>query len=704
MERDPRVSVPELGFPLLRVRLFSTMDVRGPDGANLLPKGRKTRGVLAVLALNAGRPVRRDELTELLWSRREREQARASLRQAVHELGDLLGGMDPALFLVDRTHLSLGNAPASRSLSELVQVDIQALSRGGVSRPEALELFRPTLVEDLAGIDPAFDRWRAAQTEILSGLARVRAEAWLAACQTAGADGTDAGMETLVRAAELLIAIDRAHEGAWRVLIRVHAARGDRAAAVSTYERCADALAAVAQLAPSEETASILSSIRNRGSAEVFSDIRSVRPGPPADQAKTSQVPGLAPVSVGYRPVRIGVMPLRMLDASQTDELSLGVAEEITYTLSRLSWLSCVAPSSMSALAQQNAVGQVGGGGAWRLLGLDLLLEGTVQRGRGRARVMIRLLDLHAGEEVIWARRFDRQETDLLTLQEEIAAETVAQLDPELLVREGEKARSLPRDGASADHLLLRAIPAIYRLELEGFHDAGEMLAAAIVLDPTHASAHAWYAYWHLLLVGQGWAEDVAAATLLGGDLAERAVRLDPTDARALTIAGHVRCFLGRHAEEGLQLHEQALAVNPHLALAWCFSGLSLSYLGRHEEAIERIAQARKLSPFDPHGFFFDMAAMMPFLMLQSYDLAIGLGNRALALNPTFSSTYKGHLAALGHLGRLTEAKNLRERLLVLEPKFCVRDAVARSPLTRPEDLLHYAEGLRLAGLAETAP
>ena len=75
--------------PLLRVRLFSTMDVRGPDGMSLLPKGRKTRGVLAVLALNAGRPVMRDELTELLWSRRERDQARASLRQAVHELGDL---------------------------------------------------------------------------------------------------------------------------------------------------------------------------------------------------------------------------------------------------------------------------------------------------------------------------------------------------------------------------------------------------------------------------------------------------------------------------------------------------------------------------------------------------------------------------------------------------------------------------------------
>ena len=687
--------------PLLRVRLFSTMDVRGPDGMSLLPKGRKTRGVLAVLALNAGRPVMRDDLTELLWSRRERDQARASLRQAVHELGDLLGGIDPALLLVDRTHLSLGNSLSSRSLSELIWVDTQALSRAGVARPEVLELFRPGLIEDLVGIDPAFDHWRAAQIERLSGLARSRAENWLAACQEAGDDTTGVGAQALVGAAELLIGIDRAHEGAWRALIRAHAARGDRAAAVNAFERCADALAAVAQLAPSEETAALLSSIRNRAPVQGIAGGRTVRV--PAGQAVTPDPPSVRPLSAGHRPVRIGVMPLRTLDASQTDELSLGLAAEITYALSRLSWLSCVAPSSMSTLVQRHSAAQIDGGASWRSLDLDLLLEGTVQRGGGRVRVMIRLLDVHDGDEVIWARRFDRHETDLLTLQDTIAAETIAQLDPELLVREGEKARARPPGNASAHDLLLRAIPAIYRLELNGFHDAGAMLAAAIDLEPGHASAHAWYAYWHLLLVGQGWAENPMAATLRGGDLAERAVMLDPTDARALTIAGHVRGFLRRQAGEALELHERALAVNPHLALAWCFSGLSLSYLGRHEEAIERIAQARRLSPFDPHGFFFDMAATMPCLLLQSHDRVIELGNRALAQNPSFSSTYKGHLAALGHLGRLAEAKDLRARLLLLEPGFCVRDAIARSPLTRPEDLTHYSDGLRLAGLPEMA-
>jgi hypothetical protein len=43
----------------------------------------------------------------------------------------------------------------------------------------------------------------------------------------------------------------------------------------------------------------------------------------------------------------------------------------------------------------------------------------------------------------------------------------------------------------------------------------------------------------------------------------------------------------------------------------------------------------------------------------------------------------------------------LRERLLELEPQFSVRDAVARSPLQREEDLERYADGLRLAGVPE---
>ena len=109
--------------------------------------------------------------------------------------------------------------------------------------------------------------------------------------------------------------------------------------------------------------------------------------------------------------------------------------------------------------------------------------------------------------------------------------------------------------------------------------------------------------------------------------------------------------------EEACALHERAISLNPNLPLAWCFSGVANSYLGRHEEAIERIAQAQQLSPHDPHAFFFDMALMMPHLLRGEFETVVTLGRRAIELNPSFSSTYKGYLAALGHLGRDAERR-----------------------------------------------
>ena len=111
--------------------------------------------------------------------------------------------------------------------------------------------------------------------------------------------------------------------------------------------------------------------------------------------------------------------------------------------------------------------------------------------------------------------------------------------------------------------------------------------------------------------------------------------------------------------------------------------------------------QAVRLSPSDPHLFFFDHALIMPHLLLAEYESAAEIGRRAIELNPWFSSAYKGYLAALGYLDRAPETEAVLNRLLELEPAFSVESAVARSPMTRPEDRARYAEGLRRAGLPE---
>src|ERR1700761_9294321 len=76
---------------LARLRLIGQMEAWTLNSESVLPAGRKTRALLAVVALGAPRPVLRSRLAEMLWSRRSEEQARASLRQEIHRLLEALG-------------------------------------------------------------------------------------------------------------------------------------------------------------------------------------------------------------------------------------------------------------------------------------------------------------------------------------------------------------------------------------------------------------------------------------------------------------------------------------------------------------------------------------------------------------------------------------------------------------------------------------
>ena len=648
------------------------MQVHDGAGRNITPRIRKSRAVLAVLALAAPRPVLRDDLAAMLWSRRDRDQARASLRQCIHELQALLAPLDPGLLNAERTHLSLATAG--------VRTDLRTGSTPGAP-----------LLTDLVGLDPAFDRWLETERRRLGRVASAIAEAELFEHTQVNADPAAA-----IVAAEHLLAIDPRHQGGWRALITAHDARGDRPAAIAAYHRCITALAENSDTVPSPETQAVFTGLHAAGAPHALATPGARAIAPPPHPISSP------PAAPRRRGIRIGVRPFRTLGGTDlTDPLSLGLAEEITAALSRFKWVFLIASPSLAAIASEPGADDP----QWRELALDFVLDGTVQRSDDRVRVLVRLLDIKSGPdsksgpEIVWVGRFDRIGVDILTLQDEIAAETVARIDPELIIREGRRAAGQTASSTTAYDLVLAAIPAIYRLEETSFRTAGTALAEAVRLDPDYAAAHAWLACWHVFLVGQNWAEDPAIMMSYAATLAERAIALDPTDARGITIAGHVRAFLYHRVDEAIALHDRALSLNPNMPLAWAFSGLALAYSGRHAEALSRLHRARQLSPFDPHSFFFDMGLMLAHFLRGEHVIVIELARRSLAQNPGFTSTYKIALAALGHLGRTDEAREMSAQLLAREPHFTVTTSVARTPMQVPADLALYAEGLRRAGL-----
>ncbi|MDE2582635.1 MAG: hypothetical protein KGL52_13460 [Rhodospirillales bacterium] len=643
---------------LLAVHLFGTVRAADAAGRSVLPRARKTRALLAVLALLAPRAVPRTRLIALLWSQRETEQARASLRQARHELQLALGHGAASLLRGDRHELALSD----RGLWS----DVAALRTVEPGQPVPFHLYRPPLLADLVGVDPALDRWIAAEAARLERIAEAQARAIIS---------------SLAAPAERAIA-------AQHLLARDPTDRAARDALTAALEQGGDPAGAARR--------------PRAGSARAPEAGRpSIVPGTPQGRvpiAPARTPPGDIGALAGCRPriradgatvpaVRIGAFGLRVLPGTIATTpwasiLASGLSEELVAALTRFRGVSCV------PLAFESR---------WPDAEYDFLLDGLIQASGETVRVSLRLQDCRAGGEVIWATRFDRQLGNLLTMQDELAAETVAQLESRLLLLAERHAGARP--DPEAQYLLRQALPGLLRLDRREFERAGRLLDASRRLDPRNPAVHVWLAHWHLFAVGQGWADDADRAGGRVRELAGIAVGLDPEDARGLALAAHVRGFVDRHPVAAVPLHARASDVNPNLPLAWSLSGLNESYLGRHDEAIRRAGLARRLSPHDPLRYFFDMALAAPLFLRGDAAEAVRVGNQAIAANPGFSSAFKIQLAALGELGRHAEAAEIRARLLALEPGFSLGQALDRSPIEDPAARARYADGLRRGGL-----
>ena len=119
-----------------------------------------------------------------------------------------------------------------------------------------------------------------------------------------------------------------------------------------------------------------------------------------------------------------------------------------------------------------------------RTYNLDYIIDGTIQIVDQKVRVTVTLLDVVLNFEVIWSHRFEGTLDDLFSLQDRIASETVAQVDPELHQRRWAATRQPGTSIPAAHHIMLEAIQAIYRLDQPKFLRAREQLTRSIALDP----------------------------------------------------------------------------------------------------------------------------------------------------------------------------------------------------------------------------
>ncbi|MDF2744430.1 MAG: transcriptional activator domain protein, partial [Actinomycetia bacterium] len=228
----------------LRIRLLGELDLRHGE-APVPPLGSaRAESLLAYLLLHREAPQPRQRLAFLLWPDSSEPQARTNLRHLLHNLRRALPDADRFLEVTQRTLRWRDDAPFWLDVAAFEAAAARA-GQPGQELPalrQAVELYGGDLLRS------GYDEWLLEERERLRRR-YLEALERLAELLEAGGEHAPA-----ISHAERLLGEDPLREATYRLLMRLHDARGDRARALRAYHACAATLERELNVAPSAAT------------------------------------------------------------------------------------------------------------------------------------------------------------------------------------------------------------------------------------------------------------------------------------------------------------------------------------------------------------------------------------------------------------------------------------------------------------------
>jgi len=326
----------------------------------------------------------------------------------------------------------------------------------------------------------------------------------------------------------------------------------------------------------------------------------------------------------------IAVLPFKDLNAaSEGDYLGSGMTDTLIAKLSNVRQIA-VRPTSAVMKYAGASPDTVAAG---RELGVDSVLEGTVQRSGDRVRVTVQLLSVGDGKP-LWAQSFDERLTDIFAVQDSISEQVTRAMLVKLNGEERERLKNRETENIEAYQAYLRGRHFWNKRNEDGLKRSIQYFQQATDIDPVYAAAYAGMADAYSVLVHYGFASPSPEESLQKAKAAAtRALEIDDTLAEAHASLGLIKAYY-EHDNLGAEREfRRALELNPNYATAHHWYSDYLAMVDRPAEAMAEIRRAQELDPLSP---IINTTLGERLYYARQYDEANEQFRRTLEIDPDF--------------------------------------------------------------------
>lgn len=338
--------------------------------------------------------------------------------------------------------------------------------------------------------------------------------------------------------------------------------------------------------------------------------------------------------------IKLAVLPFEDLGNDDDDDgyFSEGLTEELTTEVTRLQ------PESLAVIARSTAEQYEATHSSLekmkRELAVDYVLQGKVRRSGNRVRITVRLSEIE-DQTQMWAETYERDLSDVLAVQAEIAQSVAGEIHLVLNLSESKRLSSLKsgrvRVKPEAYDAYLRARYHLHAMTPAGLRQGLEEFQRAVELDGNYAPALAGLASaWALLAIAPFDLLPSREAMPKAEVAAQKALKLDEELAEAHVAVALIHHHYHWNWKTAESEYHRAIELNPNFAAAHLWYSWLLLALNRRNEALEEIEKTMRIvQETDPHKLVAVHATRaQAYYFGREFERAIEECEKALQLDP----------------------------------------------------------------------